>query len=39
VSIGVSSMAGEAMTPSEFIKAADERLYQAKADGRNRVKG
>jgi diguanylate cyclase (GGDEF)-like protein len=38
VSIGVSMMLDEALTPSEFIKRVDEKLYEAKSDGRNCVR-
>jgi diguanylate cyclase (GGDEF)-like protein len=37
VSIGVSSYPQDAMLEEELIKIADERLYKAKAAGRNRV--
>ena len=38
VSIGVATTTGEeALTPGELLCRADERLYQAKRDGRNRV--
>jgi two-component system, cell cycle response regulator len=38
VSLGVATTAGEeALTPSQLIRQADEKLYQAKNDGRNRV--
>jgi diguanylate cyclase (GGDEF)-like protein len=38
VSIGVATTTGEeALTPVELLRRADERLYQAKRDGRNRV--
>ena len=36
VSMGIASMAGE-LEPHEFIKLADEALYEAKNGGRNRV--
>jgi two-component system, cell cycle response regulator len=39
ISIGVASMQQEVHEPSEFIRIADERLYAAKAAGRNRVVG
>jgi diguanylate cyclase (GGDEF)-like protein len=38
VSIGVATTDGEeGLTPVELLRRADERLYQAKRDGRNRV--
>ena len=37
VSIGVSSYPEDAFRVEELIKVADERLYKAKADGRDRV--
>src|SRR5262245_39550756 len=38
VSLGVATTAGEeALTPTQLIRQADEKLYQAKNDGRNRV--
>jgi diguanylate cyclase (GGDEF)-like protein len=39
VSIGVATTRGEGIPESEFIKRADEKLYQAKAEGRNCVRG
>jgi len=39
ISIGVADMASEITEPSQFIKLADTRLYQAKHEGRNRVCG
>jgi diguanylate cyclase (GGDEF)-like protein len=40
VSIGVATIAGdEEISPTDFIKRADERLYEAKSDGRNCVRG
>jgi diguanylate cyclase (GGDEF)-like protein len=39
VSIGIATMGGKETTdPSTLIKAADAALYQAKRDGRNRVR-
>lgn len=39
MSFGVSSFPQDATTPSQLIKAGDERLYQAKHGGRNQVVG
>jgi diguanylate cyclase (GGDEF)-like protein len=39
VSLGVSQMVTEDTTPEELYKRADERLYEAKQGGRNRVVG
>jgi two-component system, cell cycle response regulator len=40
ISVGVATTAGdESLTPHELVRQADERLYQAKRDGRNRVAG
>ncbi len=36
ISIGVSSLKGK-MTPEDFLQEADDALYQAKQEGRNRV--
>ena len=37
VSLGVALMGEEDSTPEELYKRADERLYEAKQGGRNRV--
>jgi diguanylate cyclase (GGDEF)-like protein len=38
ISVGVATTTGDkALTPSELIRQADEHLYQAKREGRNRV--
>jgi two-component system cell cycle response regulator len=37
VSIGISSLASSVDTPQALLKRADEALYRAKRDGRNRV--
>jgi diguanylate cyclase (GGDEF)-like protein len=38
ISLGVSTTSGDpTMTPHELIRLADEKLYQAKNEGRNRV--
>ena len=39
VSVGVSSAGAEVLNANDLVKAADERLYQAKEGGRNRVVG
>ncbi len=37
ISLGVSAFGKDGKNPSELIEAADKRLYNAKANGRNRV--
>ncbi len=37
VSIGLSGYPGQGETPEDLVKAADQALYQAKQDGRNKV--
>lgn len=37
VSVGVAEMTSEMTEPPQFIKAADQLLYKAKREGRNRV--
>lgn len=37
MSFGVASFPDDAVTPSQLVRAADGRLYQAKRGGRNRV--
>ena len=39
VSVGLANVEGTPVGVTEFIKAADDRLYQAKREGRNRVVG
>jgi two-component system, cell cycle response regulator len=39
VSVGVASLADEVQDAAAFIRVADEHLYKAKQDGRNRVAG
>jgi two-component system, cell cycle response regulator len=39
VSVGVASLKAELQDPLEFIKMADDNLYQAKSEGRNKVIG
>jgi diguanylate cyclase (GGDEF)-like protein len=38
VSLGVISTVGDAsLTPQELLRQADQRMYEAKREGRNRV--
>jgi diguanylate cyclase (GGDEF)-like protein len=37
VSVGVAVLSGEAEDSAALLRRADERLYQAKSGGRNRV--
>ncbi len=37
ISVGVASIVPDMHDPTEFIKKADEKLYQAKSQGRNQV--
>jgi diguanylate cyclase (GGDEF)-like protein len=39
ISIGVASLTPEVLDPQEFVRQADQHLYDAKAQGRNRVVG
>lgn len=39
ISVGVAALEGEDVDVTTFIKTADENLYQAKREGRNRVIG
>jgi diguanylate cyclase (GGDEF)-like protein len=39
ISVGVASIVPDMHDPSEFIKVADDKLYQAKSQGRNQVVG
>jgi len=39
ISIGVTSLTPDTTDPTEFVKHADEKLYEAKEQGRNRVVG
>ncbi len=39
ISLGVATMEGAAVDPTDFIRSADENLYRAKHEGRNRVVG
>ncbi len=37
ISLGVAELAAEMKTPQQLIKAADDKLYESKRSGRNRV--
>jgi diguanylate cyclase (GGDEF)-like protein len=37
ISVGVGSIVAELSNPVDFIKIADDKLYQAKSEGRNKV--
>jgi diguanylate cyclase (GGDEF)-like protein len=37
VSVGVATSPADGTTPRELVAAADEALYQAKRDGKDRV--
>jgi two-component system, cell cycle response regulator len=39
ISVGLTTVEGEDIEPMTFIKRADDNLYRAKRDGRNRVVG
>ena len=39
ISVGIHTLDGQEVYPPEFIKRADENLYRAKREGRNRVIG
>ncbi|MEW5743106.1 MAG: GGDEF domain-containing protein [Myxococcota bacterium] len=39
ISVGVADLTGDMTEPLQFIKVADQKLYQAKRSGRNRVVG
>jgi diguanylate cyclase (GGDEF)-like protein len=39
ISVGLTTVEGEDIDPATFIKRADDNLYRAKRDGRNRVVG
>ncbi len=39
ISIGVAALLPDVTDPTEFVKLADEKLYEAKEKGRNRVVG
>jgi len=39
VSVGVAAIASGIQTTADFIRVSDEKLYQAKQEGRNRVCG
>jgi diguanylate cyclase (GGDEF)-like protein len=37
ISVGVTSLSTDLASPTDFIKIADDKLYQAKSEGRNKV--
>jgi two-component system cell cycle response regulator len=37
ISVGIAALAGVADTAAQILKRADQALYRAKRDGRNRV--
>ncbi|MEZ4367422.1 MAG: GGDEF domain-containing protein [Kofleriaceae bacterium] len=39
ISLGAATLSGQATTPAEFVKQADDNLYAAKQGGRNQVVG